>query len=155
MPTPDFILELRKSIGHAPLSLSGVTAVVFKEDQVLLVRRSDNGNWAPVTGILEPGEQPAIGARREVLEETEVHAEVERLISVEALPPTTHVNGDQANYLNLTFRFRYLEGKAQVGDDESDEVGWFDLDALPEMRPSYLERILAAAKNEPEAHFVK
>ena len=43
MATPDFVLELRRHIGSAPLRLVGVTAVVFKDEKVLLGRRADNG----------------------------------------------------------------------------------------------------------------
>lgn len=46
MGTPDFILELRKYIGHRPLWLIGVTACVFnKQGQVLLGQRSDTQQW--------------------------------------------------------------------------------------------------------------
>ena len=72
--TPDFVLALREKIGHDPLWLTGVTAVVLRDRQVLLVRRSDNGEWTPVTGIVDPGEQPAAAAVREVLEEANVVA---------------------------------------------------------------------------------
>ena len=71
MPTPDFILRLREKIGHDLLWLPGVTAVVLDDrNRVLLGRRADNGRWTLITGILEPGEQPAVGVVREVLEET-------------------------------------------------------------------------------------
>ena len=64
MPTPDFVLDLRARIGHDLLWLSGVSAVVLRPapgggEEVLLVRRSDNGAWTPVTGIIDPGEEPA------------------------------------------------------------------------------------------------
>ena len=63
MPTPEFILSLREKIGHDPLWMPGVTAVVFNEGgQVLLCRRSDNGAWTPITGIVDPGEEPAVTA---------------------------------------------------------------------------------------------
>ena len=49
MATPDFVLALREKIGHAPLWLSGVTAVVIRgshsRHEVLLVRRADTGAW--------------------------------------------------------------------------------------------------------------
>jgi len=68
MPTPDFVLALREKIGTASLWLSGVTAVVVRGDEVLLVRRADTGAWTPVTGIIDPGEEPAVAAVREVEE---------------------------------------------------------------------------------------
>ena len=73
MPTPEFVLSLREKIGHDLLWLPAVTAVVLREDgRVLLARRSDNGNWGLVSGIVEPGEEPAVTAVRECLEETGV-----------------------------------------------------------------------------------
>ena len=57
MPTPEYILTLREKIGHDYLWLSGATAVIRRDSdhRVLLVRRSDNGAWTPVTGIVDPG----------------------------------------------------------------------------------------------------
>ena len=66
MPTPDFVLDLRRRIGTDPLPLVGVTAVVIHEGRVLLGRRSDNGALTPITGIVDPGEEPAVAAAREV-----------------------------------------------------------------------------------------
>ena len=68
-PVPDFVLALREKIGHDPLWLPGVTAVVRRGDQVLLVERADNGRWTPITGIPDPGEEPADAANRELQEE--------------------------------------------------------------------------------------
>lgn len=144
MPIPDFVARLRERIGHDLLWLPGVTAVVLREDEVLLVRRSDNGRWAPVTGIVDPGEHPAITAVREVAEETGVVCEVESLVWVNVTPVITHVNGDLAQYLDHTFRCRFVSGEAQVGDDESTEVAWCALDDLPPMDSVLVERITRA-----------
>jgi len=72
MPIPDFVLELRELVGTRQLWLPAVTAVVRRDDEVLLTRRADNGQWAPVTGIVDPGEEPGVAARREAREETGV-----------------------------------------------------------------------------------
>ena len=136
MPTPQFILDMRAQVGHEPLWLPGVTAVVLDDDgQVLLVRRADNGLWTLVTGCLEPGEQPAAGALREVAEETAVTAVAERIVSVAALPLTVYGNGDQVHWLDVTLLCRATSGDAQVNDDESVEVGWFRLNELPASLP--------------------
>ncbi len=133
MPTPDFILALRDKVGTDLLWLTGVTAVVRNDrGEVLLGRRADNGQWALVSGILEPGEQPAVGLAREIMEETGVVARVEALTGVWTLPVQGYPNGDRAQYLDLCFLARHVCGEARVNDDESLEVGWFALDALPE-----------------------
>ena len=134
MPIPEFVSRLRALVGTELLWLTGVSAVVVDDaGRVLLARRSDNGRWAVISGILEPGEQPAVAIVREVLEETGVTAEVEGLAAVGT---DDHVvvypNGDRAQYLDLTFACRVVRGEARVGDDESTAVGWFAPDALPE-----------------------
>ncbi len=136
MTTPEFVIELRRSIGHAPLWLSGITAYVRDgEGRVLLGRRADTGLWALVYGIIEPGEQPADTVVREVREETGVDVKVETLVAVSSSPRlVTYPNGDQARYLNLSFLCRPAAGgndRPSVSDDESLEVGWFRRDALP------------------------
>ena len=153
MPTPDFILELREQIGHAPLWLSGVTAVVIRDDEVLLVRRSDNGAWTPVTGIIDPGEEPAVAATREVAEEAGCVVTPQRLVSVGVTPPVTYPNGDVSQYLDLTFRMTWVSGEPTISDDENSECGWFRLDDLPTMSDEMNRRITAAVDNQPEARF--
>lgn len=143
MPVPDFILRLRERIGHDLLWLPGVTSVVIKDDAVLLVRRSDNGSWAPVTGIVDPGEHPAQAAVREV-EETGIHCVVDDLVWVNVTDPTVHVNGDHAQYLDHTFRCQYVGGTPYAADDESLEVRWFALADLPAMKASLRARIVTA-----------
>ena len=143
VPVPDFVQRLRASVGHAPLWLSGVSAVVIDEDgRLLLGRRTDNGLWAVVSGILDPGEEPAVAAAREALEETGVRVEVLALTSVSSGREVRYPNGDVARYLDVCFWCRPVGGEAHVADDESLEVGWFAPDALPDpLAASSLERI--------------
>ena len=157
MPIPDFILEIRALIGHRPLWLPGVTAVVRRDDELLLVQRSDNGAWTPVTGIPEPGEEPAAAAVREVLEETGVTARVDRLASTWVHGPITHANGDLATYLDLTFACTWLDGDAHVADDESRDVAWVRRDDLAARGVTHemLRRIDAALSGEVATRFLR
>ena len=160
MPTPEYVLALREHIGHEPLVLIGVTAVVLKETAegtaVLLGRRSDNGALTPITGIVDPGEEPAIAARREAMEEADVEIEVERLAWVHQLPRKTHVNGDQVDYLDLTFRCRWVAGDPYPADGELTEVGWHRIDHLDDVASDDLrERIRLAATGTGETAFRK
>lgn len=153
MATPDFILSLREKIGTDMLWLSGVTAVVLRAEHVLLVRRTDNGSWTPVTGIIDPGEQPADAAAREVWEETGVRARPEVLASVDVTRPNTYSNGDQTQYLDLTFRFRWEEGEPYPADGENTEAAWFPLASLPVMSQEMLGRIHSALRGPAPAVF--
>ncbi|WP_329037657.1 NUDIX domain-containing protein [Streptomyces sp. NBC_00178] len=154
MATPDFILALRKKIGSDPLWLSGVTAVVVRDDQVLLAKRADNGKWTAVTGIIDPGEQPADAAAREVLEETGIVAVPERLAMVHVTDPVVYDNGDQTQYLDLVFRFAWQSGVPSPDDGENTAAEWFALDDLPPMSDDMCKRIAAAVSNEQAAQYV-
>ncbi|KAF4406630.1 MULTISPECIES: NUDIX domain-containing protein [Streptomyces] len=132
MATPDFIRSLRATAGQQLLFLPGISAVVLDdEDRVLLNRRADTGRWAVLGGIPEPGEQPAETAVREVYEETAVHCVAERVVLVQTLDPVRYPNGDACQFLDITLRCRATGGEARVNDDESLDVAWFPLDALP------------------------
>ncbi|MEU4152848.1 MULTISPECIES: NUDIX hydrolase [unclassified Streptomyces] len=150
MATPEFIRTLRASAGHQLLWLPGVTAIVFDDaGRVLLGRRTDTGEWSVIGGIPEPGEQPAACAVREVHEETAVHCVVERVVLVQALEPVTYANGDVCQYMDITFRCRATGGEARVNDDESLEVGWYAVDALPDLNDFALFRIKQAMSDAP------
>lgn len=144
MPVPDFVLALRAKIGHDPLWLMGVSAVVVRGDETLLVRRADTGAWTPVTGIVDPGEEPAVAAERETLEEAGVVARATGLSWVHVIPPITYANGDQSQYVDLVFRCDYVSGDPYPADGENTDARWFALDELPPMDDDMLERIRGA-----------
>ncbi|MEU8586013.1 NUDIX domain-containing protein [Streptomyces sp. NPDC048664] len=150
MATPDFIKTIRASAGRQLLWLPGVTAIVLDDDgRVLLGRRTDTRRWSVIGGIPDPGEQPAACAVREVHEETAVRCVPERVVLVQALEPVTYGNGDVCQYMDITFRCRAVGGEARVNDDESVEVGWFTLDALPDLNEFGLLRIKQALSDSP------
>lgn len=157
MPTPDFVLALRELIGTAPLWLAGVTAVVTRGEgdtrELLVVRRADNGALTPVTGIVDPGEEPAVAAEREVLEEAGVVAVAERLVWVQTLPEMTYPNGDRAQYLDLVFACRWESGDPYPADGENTEAFWAPLSALPPMSENMRERVRVALAGAQEARF--
>ncbi|WP_454044708.1 NUDIX domain-containing protein [Cellulosimicrobium sp. Marseille-Q8652] len=137
MPIPEFVAALRSRVGTDLLWMPGVSAVVVDDGgRVLLGQRADSGQWAVISGILEPGEDPAVGLAREVLEETGVEVVVEALVSVTVTEPVEYPNGDRSQYLDLAFVCRPTSpaaaGAAHVADDESLAVGWFAPDALPD-----------------------
>lgn len=153
MNTPRFILELRRKIGHDPLWLMSATVICLREStngtEVLLERRADNGLWATIGGIVDPGEHPAEAARREAKEEVGVDVEVGRMLWCTVGERFTYPNGDIVQYVDHGFAGRVVGGHPHVADSESVDVGWFPVDALPEPRTDKLQRVVEIAVENP------
>ena len=59
----DYIHELRKEIGHRKIILNCAGAVIAQDGKILLQRRSDNGLWGLVGGLLELNESLHVNHR--------------------------------------------------------------------------------------------
>jgi len=75
-------------------------------------------------------------------------------VPIEALEPSAYPNGDQVQYLDLCFRCRPIRGEARVNDDESTDVGWFSLDALPDIPAREARCIANALRPDPAPLFL-
>ena len=123
----------------------GTCAAIFNErGEILLQKRSDNGFWSMPGGAVDPGESVQQGVLREVWEETGLHVGVERLVGVYSDPRnymiTQYPGGDIVHNVSLCFVGERLSGTLRLSD-ESTDIGYFPLDALPEpMMPSHLIR---------------
>mgnify|MGYP001454228557 CR=1 FL=1 len=141
MAVSPYITRMRSHIGTGLLLLPSVSAVVCDPaGRILLLRRSDNGDWSLPAGMVDPGEQPADAVLREIFEETAVHAEIDRVAGV-ASHPVVYPNGDRCEYLNVWFRCRAVKGEPCVNDDEAIDVGWLDPDRLPPLNDWTMLRI--------------
>ena len=117
---------------------------------MLLGRRSDTRKWSVIGGIPEPGEQPAASrGARGVRGDGGALRTPSGSCSSRPLEPVTYANGDVCQYMDITFRCRAVGGEARVNDDESLEVGWFAVDALPELNEFALFRIKQALTDGP------
>lgn len=121
------------------VSVAGI--VVDDSDRVLLIQRRDNGHWEPPGGVLELDESFESGVRREVLEETGMRIEVERLSGI--------YKNVSRGIVAIVFRCRPGEGTAHP-TDESAAVEWFALpDAIAKMDEAYACRVADAYQDVP------
>lgn len=150
------MLALRERVGHEALWMPGVTALVLDPERtsMLAVRRADNGAWTPVTGIIDPGEEPAVAAVREVAEEAGIRCSALRLIDVRTLPLITYGNGDRAQYLDLCFLCEAERSHDPFpADGENSAARWFSLDDPPPLNDRFREQLEIARMDRPEARF--
>ncbi len=155
MAVPPHVAEIRALVGDRLLLLPAVCAVVVDDrGEVLLHRRADTGGWALPGGIVDPGEQPADAVVREICEETGVRVVPDRVTGVYLSPEVRYANGDRAQYVVTAFACTPRPGDVpRVADDESLEVGYHPLDALPELPRGHLERLGHAVAARGRAHF--
>jgi len=154
MPISEYIRILRQKVGAAPLMAPAVCALIFDDqDRILLHRATDDGLWHTIGGAIDPGEEPADAAVREAMEETGLRVEPIRLVGVYTDPPLTYANGDIMLYHSFAFECRIGGGELRIGDDESLELRFFDQTELPPLRDLDRRRILHALKREARAQF--
>jgi len=145
VPTPAYILRLRAKIGHDLIMMPVAGALMTNEaGEILLQRRSDNGEWTIPGGAIEPGEEPGEAIIREVCEETGLDVIPERLVGVYG--GEAHIakypNGDEVAMIALIFECRIVGGSLQLDDDETLDLRYFATDALPENLPERYHKII-------------
>lgn len=112
-----------------------VNVVVTNGDgDVLLIRRSDNQNWAVPGGAIDLGESMVQAAVRETLEETGVECEITGLVGIYTDPK--HVilytsNGEVRQEFSILLTGR-ATGGVPATSSESSEVRWVPQESLGE-----------------------
>ena len=130
-----------------PTSLvpSANVIVVNDHGQILLIRRTDNGNWAVPGGGMDLGESITQAAIRETFEETGITCQITGLVGIYTSP--RHVirytsNGEVRQEFSIVFTARPIGGKLRPSS-ESAEPQWVSPGLIPglQMHPSMRQRI--------------
>ena len=130
-----YILELRQSVGSRPLIQVGSMVVPINEQgQVLMIFRSDLEVWSFPSGSMELGDDLEQTARRELFEEAGVQAAELELLYVDSGKHTyfKYPNSHEAYNVTAAYLARGITGTLRPDGEETLDVGWFDLDAIPE-----------------------
>jgi ADP-ribose pyrophosphatase YjhB (NUDIX family) len=108
-----------------------VRAVVFQGEQLLLVRERAVGLWSLPGGWADVGESPGEVAARETIEETGYRVRPSKLLAV--FDKAKHEHPPSLEYVYKIFVLCQLLGGASRTSLETDAVGFFHKDELPEL----------------------
>lgn len=108
------------------------TIVTNDRGEILLIRRTDSGNWALPGGAIDLGESVTQAAIRETLEETGIRCEITGISGIYSNP--RHLieytsNGEVRQEFTIVLAGRPLSGEPTPSDESSD-VEWVDPDTF-------------------------
>ena len=129
MDRPGSVMTMAKRIDYlndpaAPKANSIVPSanviVVNNQGEILLIRRTDNGNWAVPGGGMDPGESITDTAVRETLEETGITCEITGLVGIYTNP--RHVirytsNNEVRQEFSIVFTARPARGELRPSSE--------------------------------------
>jgi ADP-ribose pyrophosphatase YjhB (NUDIX family) len=108
-----------------------VRAVVFRGDELLLVRERRSGRWTFPGGWADVGDTPSAAAVRETLEESGYRVRATKLVAL--LDKTRHAHPPSVDYTYKVLVACALEGGEPVTSHEIDAVSFFARAAIPEL----------------------
>ena len=107
--------------------------VVNHAGEILLIRRTDNCNWALPGGAIDLGESVAQAAVRETLEESGIECAITGIVGIYSDPKHVIVytsNGEVRQEFSIVLTARPLRGQPTPSSESSD-VRWVPPPALP------------------------
>ncbi|HMJ43024.1 MAG TPA: NUDIX hydrolase [Pseudolabrys sp.] len=123
-----------------------VSAVIFRDDQILLVRRARSpgkGFYSLPGGRVEFGESLHAALHREVDEETGLKIEIIGLAGWREVLPGATGGG---HYLIISFASRWIAGEP-VLNDEHDDFKWLSPDGLSDLQVTGgLQEVIQSAR---------
>lgn len=126
-----------------------VGAVVFKGDDVLLVRRNQppaQGFWAIPGGSIKLGETLQEAAEREIKEETGITIRAKTPCYTFDVIERDEQNGIRFHYVIVDLAADYIGGDPVAGDDASD-AQWISLNKLNKLPVSeHTKKLLLSLK---------
>ncbi len=130
--------EYRRDVLAHVSPINGAEAVVIRDDQLLLIRRKDNGLWALPGGMIEVGEHAALAAERELWEETGLRGKATTMLGLFD-SRFWNCRSKRQIYLHV-FEVDVPAGEPTVSNETLD-ARFFDPLQLPELDPCHVGRI--------------
>jgi ADP-ribose pyrophosphatase YjhB (NUDIX family) len=129
-PPEEVRVVLTSGVGY-PTPKVDVRAVVFRGQELLLVRERRSGRWTFPGGWADIGDTPSLAAERETLEESGYRVKAVKVLAF--LDKSRHEHPVSPDYTYKVLIGCRLEGGEPVTSHEIDAVGFFARDAKPDL----------------------
>jgi 8-oxo-dGTP diphosphatase len=152
-PGPPLKTQRRTDIKrHYPdRPLVGVGAVIFRGEEVLLVRRGQEpakGSWSLPGGMVEVGESLEAAIKREVWEETGLTVKVLGITAVLDRIYRDNVDKVPYHYVLIDFACEYLSGEVTPASDVT-AARFVSLETLSDLPlPSFTAQVIRRARDQ-------
>ena len=128
----DYIHELRKITGPRKLILNCAGALIIRDDKILFQRRTDNGKWGLIGGLLEMNETYEATALREIREETGLEVRLDSFLGIFHNHNMVWSNGYAAHVISAMYTASIISGEPRI-DEGSYELRFFGKEEIPEL----------------------
>ena len=131
----DYIMDLRKIVGHRTLLQVGASVIVEDErGRILLELRTDNHCWGYPGGAVDIDEVVEDAARRELFEETGLTADSLELFGVFSGKELHYVypNGDEVSNVDVVFLCKSYSGEVKLQEEEVERLEFFAPEDIPD-----------------------
>lgn len=127
------IQPLRAAVGHAPVNLTGVCALILNDSGEVLLQSRETGGWGTPSGICELGEALEDTLRRELQEVAGITPLGSQLLTIISGPETYQKlpNGDEFYQITAVYVVQDWQGTPRPHDQAGAALRFFALDALP------------------------
>ena len=130
VPAEDVRVAFASGLGY-PTPKVDVRAVVFRGEELLLVRERKSGQWTFPGGWADVGDTPSLAAERETLEESGYRVKAGKVLAV--LDKSRHEHPVSVDYTYKVLIRCRLEGGEPRTSHEIDAVGFFAREAIPDL----------------------
>ena len=153
-----YLGRLRALVGDDRTLITVGTRCVLRDadGRVLLIRRSDNGEWACPAGVMELDETMRDCAVREVREETglSVRGVTPFAVYTRLREAGPNMFGHTYQHITLACRVDGYDGELVRVTDETTDAAWYPVDALPSgVRPGVARTLQDLAAFERDGRF--
>ncbi|MBN8293774.1 NUDIX domain-containing protein [Rhodobacter sp. NTK016B] len=131
-----YLGQLRELVGDRVLIVVGVRVLIEDEaGRILILKRTDTGDWGLPAGALELDESLNNAIHREAWEEANARLGEVQVFGISSNPETerfTYPNGHRIQNVSVLARARFIDGALATNDGEASDFRWVHADEVVE-----------------------